>query len=243
MTVHDQRNAHAKRHAPAVGLFVRCTKLVEGALQEICERRVELAEVFMRPFLESAVTLQYLLASDRRSARNFIDVSYRPEREMLDYLKAISRERALMPIEKRMLSSIRRHLREAGITHRELRERTSWKLDGKSMRDLLESLNWGVAYAFGFASSSHAIHPSWCDLIRHHLEREGREYFPDISYDVPDLRTLAPFAIILPGISNRFISHFHLDRMNILRPLIEQFHAYFYELDAAHEEIFSRRSA
>jgi hypothetical protein len=232
-------SCYSKRFAPHVGLMVRIIKLYEGILHEACEQRAELASVFYRPFFEAIATQEYLMRSGPSSARSFIETSYRPEQEMLVHLNRIKRTRKLDPIEVRMLRSVRSHLRHAGISQRDLLARRNWKVDGLDVRALLKKIGWEIGYTFGFASSSHWIHPSWCELFANDLTEKNGLYTPKVAYTVPDPRLTVPPSRMLAGQLLRFVRFFEFKERSVLEPLLEIIAGYFHDLDAAHEELLA----
>jgi len=229
--IRPNARAFTKRHAPIVGLTVRMIKLYHGILRETAERHAELADVYRRPFLEAHVRCTYLMQNGRASAKSYIETSYRPEREMLQHLNALKRQRPLIPIEKRMRRSILSHIRDAGISQKRLIACTRWELDGKNMRALLESIGWSLAYSFGFASSSHSVHGSWYDLVVHHVHRDGRSYLPELHFTTPDPRMIAPASITLVEHLRAYVRYFSLDPDKVIHELLGLYGDYFREFD------------
>ncbi len=231
-------SGYLRRHAPLIGLAVRLVKLYEGYLGHLASREKDLAQVFSRPFIETAIKLHYLLRSDRHSARSFVETSYRAEKEMLKELNGVREERPLTPFEAMMRSDIAAKIRGAGITQRALLTRTNWDIDGKNVRTLLEDLDWEVAYAFGFAGASHFVHGTWHDLTVHHLGREGRKYYPDTDFESPDTRMIGPHSILLIYAMVAVIQHFKLDRENrIIVPLLSMRDFFEGFMEAQREQI------
>lgn len=234
--VRPHAKSYTKRHAPIVGLTVRMIKLYQGILREIAERHAELSDVYKRPFLEAHVTCTYLMKNDRASARSFVVTSYRAEKEMLAHLNGIRRSRPLLPIEKRMRESILWHIKNAGLSQRELLSCKSWRLDGKNIRAILEFLGWSLSYAFGFAASSHAVHGTWYDLVVHHLHREGSAYLPELRFTTPDPRMIAPTSIVLAEHLRAYVLHFSLDAEGTIDRVLGRFASYFDRFDQSWEK-------
>lgn len=202
---------YTRRHAPIVGLMVRMVKLYEGYLDQMVNQRRELMNVYLRPLYEAQIKLEYLIRSGRPSAKSFIETSFRPEKEVLGYLNGLKAKRPLLPIERRMLDAIRRHLRRAGITQKELLARKQWNLDGKDMRSLLRHLNRDLQYAFVFGMSSHSVHGTWFDLWLNHLSKDATGFHADITYGTPEPRHLGPSAVIVGESLILFLRYFRLD--------------------------------
>ena len=227
---------YTRRHAPIVGLMVRMVKLYEGYLDQMVSRRRELMTVYQRPLYEAHVKLAYLIRSGKESARSFIETSFRSEKEILEHLNSLKAKRQLVPIERRMRDSVRRHLRRVGVTQEQLLARKQWNIDGKDMRSLLKCLGRDLQYAFVFGASSHAVHGTWYDLWINHLSKDAAGFHPDITYGSPEPRHLGPPAVILGESLILFLRYFRLDRRNQVRPKIKALIDYFNLLDGVWEQ-------
>src|ERR1700752_491983 len=97
-----------KHSAIIAGMLVRCNKLYEGATMHTAHRQFELASVFYRMVLETAVHARCLMARKQYSTHQFVLASYRPEKEILTDLRAKASRRRLTPIERRIRAKIRR---------------------------------------------------------------------------------------------------------------------------------------
>ena len=172
-----------------VGHMVRLTKLYEGALIHISGCQVELARIFFRLILETAINMEYLIRAKGQTFRNFILSSYRPELEMLQELEAEAKNRPLKPIEQRMTQSIRSRLGKEGISESELTSHKQRSIDGKNFRQLCEHLeDNGTLYLYGYRESSHYVHGDWQDIQAYHLTKKGDYYAPSLSFNEPDPR-------------------------------------------------------
>ena len=184
---------YTKYNAIIVGHMVRLTKLYEGSLIHICNHQLELATVFLRPIFEVAIRIEYLISSNskEKSCRNFMLISYRPEKEILQDLAAKAEKRPLIQIEKRMQRKILSRLKKDGISETELLNNKTWDIDGKNFRAIMEILDYDSMYAYGFGNASHFVHGDWYDIDLHHLhhlKRDGEYYAPDLGFDRPDPR-------------------------------------------------------
>ena len=124
---------YTKHRAIIVGHMVRLTKLYEGALIHICRSQYELAAIFCRLILETAIKAEYLIKSKskRKSCRSFILASYKPEKEMLQDLKNEDKKRPLNRIGERIRRKIISRLRGDRISQTELMSNKIWNVDGK----------------------------------------------------------------------------------------------------------------
>lgn len=126
---------YSKHRAIVVGHMVRITKLYEGLLIHVSRRQLELAAIFTRLIFEAAVRLEYLIKSKNKNASfsSFILTSYKPEKEVLEDLKAKAASRPLIQIEKRIRRKIKSRLKKDGIPINKLMTNRKWKLDGKDL--------------------------------------------------------------------------------------------------------------
>lgn len=234
---------YTRRHAPLVGLIVRMVKLFEGILDQTVKDRGDLAGVFLRPLYEAHIKFEYLMRSGPQSAKSFIITSFRPEKEMLVHLNSLKKQRPLQPIETRIRRSILNHLKLVGLTQKQLLSQTTWDIDGKNMRSLLQALQRDLEYSFSFGSSSHFVHGTWYDLWVYHLQRQKGRYHPDARYTRPDPRYLISPTLILANSLTLFIRHFRLDPKGVLRQSIEAVWSYIGILNDALETVLAQEGS
>ncbi len=228
---------YTKNEAIIVGHMVRITKLYEGILMHICSHHQELAHIFFRLILETAIRMEYLITSEspKKSFQSFILTSYRPEKEMLQDLDNNAKQRPLIPIQKRMRRSIISWLREDGITQKELLKNKNWNLDGKNFREIMKTFNIDSVYPYGFGIASHCVHGDWLDIAYHHLEKDGRYYTPDLFFTEPDPRSACPVTHVCLDSLLKYLKWNKSDPDNIISPVVEKLHELNLALDAAHE--------
>ena len=181
---------YTKHRAIIVGHLVRITKLYEGASIHVKNSHFELAAIFFRLIFETAIKAEYLIKSKskRKSCRSFIVASYRPEKEILQDLKAAARMRPINKVGKRIKRKILSWLKEDRISQTELMNNTTWYVDGKNFRALLKESGRENLYSYGFGCSGHHIHGDWYEIGLYHLNREGRHYTPNLTFEDPDPR-------------------------------------------------------
>jgi hypothetical protein len=234
----------ARNRAIVLGHVVRLMKLFECFLIHTCDNRFEICMIFSRLISETIIRLEYLLMAKRSTFRNFVLISYRPEKEHLTDLKSKAKQRPLIPIEKRMLGSVTRCLRRDGIGQRALLQNRSWDLDGKNFRTMLKdtgAAEWGYSYLFG--NGSHFIHGDWRDLSLHHLRRRGRWYEPKPDYKSPDPRMTCPTTTMCLMVLLKFLRWNRSDPDHFVRPIVERLLALNMALDDAHELYWQQRSS
>ena len=229
-----------KHRAVIVGHVVRMAKLYNGFYMHVAERQLELAEVFIRPIHETAIRMSYFLKAghQRRAIRSFIFASYKAERQSIRDLKGKQSQRPLIPIEKRMLRSMMRNIREDGITFKELDANREWKVDGKDVASMLRHLGRDWEYSYGFGSGSRHIHGNWMDIKCRHLRRNGARYHPKITFSDPDARTAAPVTIEVLATTVDYLHWSKADPDDFVTKVITGLVKYVRGLDRHHEEYF-----
>ena len=236
----DAETAHkgyTKNEAIIVGHMVRITKLYEGVLMHICSHHQELAHIFFRLILETAIRMEYLITSEspKQSFQSFILTSYRPEKEMLQDLENNAKQGPLIPIQKRMRRSIISWLREDGINQKELLKNKNWKLDGKNFREIMNVFDLDSMYSYGFGIASHHVHGDWLDIAYYHLEQDGQYYTPDLFFTEPDPRSACPITHACLDSLLKYLKWNKSDPDNIISPVVEKLRELNLALDAAHE--------
>lgn len=231
------KKGYAKNEAIIVGHMVRITKLYEGVLMHICSHQQELAHIFFRLILETAIRMEYLITSEspKKSFQSFIFTSYRPEKEMLQDLENNAKQGPLIPIQERMRRSIISWLREDGINQKELLKNKNWNLDGKNFREIMKTFNLDSMYPYGFGIASHCVHGDWFDIAYYHLEQDERYYTPDLFFTEPDPRTACPITSVCLDSLLKYLKWNTSDPDNIISPVVEKLRELNLALDAAHE--------
>ena len=241
----DDLKAHrgyTKRHAILVGLLIRLGKLYDCLLDNICKKRAEIVLILRRLISETKTKMEYLMKSKSSSYRSFVISSLRAEKETLQDMKTKKKQRPLLPIEKRMMRSVKKAIKEAGISQKELFTIRQWNLDGKDFRAILRDMGQEKDYLYLYRTPSHVIHGDWADLLRHHLRKKGRFYRPHLDYNIPDPRLLAPVSMMLLKFILRYIEKFKLDSGCDLTSLIDKLFNKFLEIDRAHESFLPRKT-
>src|SRR5271157_2465748 len=129
------RDGITKRRAIVLGLLVRMRKLCHALLMHVVEKQRDLCTIFDRLILETETKMTYLMAARQSSFRNFVQISFKPEREMLKDLKQKRATRKLEPIKKRMLSGVQRNLGDERNGFKQLAENKKWEQDCKNFRE------------------------------------------------------------------------------------------------------------
>jgi hypothetical protein len=226
-----------RRRAIVVGHLVRTQKLYEGYLLHLVRREGELCAILGRLLIETVTRMEYLLNARTGTFRHFVLISYRPEREQLQDLERKQRNRPLLPIEKRMLGSLKIRMKRDGVTRKNLSDNRQWDLDGKNFRAMLEALQRpAAAYTYGFAASSHWVHGDWRDLSYFHLRRTSRFYHPKLEFDDTDPRYAGPTTIVVLRGLYSYLKKTKVDPDRFFTSVVAELLQLIETLDAAHEE-------
>lgn len=198
----DQQAGWNRENAVIGGLAVRLVKLISGLLDQVCQRRAEIAQIMCRLVFETIVDIRYLVRhKNPELVEDFIRSSFRQERVLRDQIleRVAQRCGELLPIEDRMLKSINHAATLAGITLDDVSPKArNW--GGKHTRDKAKDIfGDDLAYVGAFILMSQAIHGGWGDLMQFHLETEDGERFtpsPEWTHPRPQLLTTAAFLTV-----------------------------------------------
>ena len=227
---------YTQLEATVVGNVVRLYKLYDSLTFNISQNFTEIAAILTRLIIESGGYLNYLINSNDNSKRNYILISHKPNKYQLKELLNIKSKRALKPIEQRMYERILRLLNEDGLKKEEIIENTKWKLDSKSVEQLLEK----TAYDFGFRGSSVHVHGSWHDLSIYHLSNVEDGYMPRTDYYPPDSRYINPISILMIGYLKEFLKWNKSDPQNILTNLLNDIKNKAMKVESLHEKFWNK---
>jgi hypothetical protein len=234
-----------RNQAICAGLLVRMSKFMIVVTQlSAGGNRAEVVAALNRSILETAVNLEFLVtANDDLYFDKFVTIGLGPERELYDTIQAniAARGGEVLPIERRMLSSIDDVCRMSGVNIEDVdRRHKDW---AGNVRARLQAIGKGEHYAAMMRVPSHAVHGNWVDLYKNHLEIDPKSglFSPKSSFTYVDERHLGPIAIVVLDALAPYLHHYFsavpetgvlLDRMDDLSGRIST-------VGGAHERLLS----
>ena len=167
------RSSWDRDHVAIRGNLVRLYKLLHGLLDQLCQRRCELAFLLIRPIFESIINIRFLVKEfSPHTVDSYVKVSLRHERKLRDYIRNNIAERGgiMLPIEDRMFQSIERTARIAGLPldSVDLKGPRDWA--GKNIFEKAKAVGLEHAYLAAIGGGSNSIHGNWQEIAGHHLE-------------------------------------------------------------------------
>jgi hypothetical protein len=181
--------AWTRDQAAVGGNVVRLSKLLSAFLDQTVQKRYETSTILSRLAFETIVNARYLIANfSPELIDSYVRHSLKHERRLSDTIQANIQKRggAVLSIEQRMLNSIDRAARIAGITldSVDLKDRAPW--GGKDLRQKAEAVDLGRAYLAVFGGMSHNVHGAWHDLYQFHFETDEKGAFtPNLEWGRP----------------------------------------------------------
>lgn len=240
---HEKRDnfAFPRDQAICAALLCRITKFMRAVLAMLSHGD-ELGEVVLalsRCMAESVINLRYLIhRDDERLYNQFVKLSLSPERELYDVIhKNIEgREGEVLPIETRMLQSIDRLCKSAGVSISDVNLRYSdW--DG-GLRKRINALGLNDYYAGIQRVPSHAIHGTWVDLMLHHMDESPEGFVLKLDGTAVDPRLLGPLCILILTGATDYIDKY-LSEGPEVRPIFfraNDLQQRLHKVEVAHEE-------
>jgi hypothetical protein len=166
--------------------MVRLNKLQIGFLDQMCQKRLELANILFRCLGENIINLKYLLGrKDDSVFEEYIEYSLREEKRLLSKIERNIKKRGTeLPIETRMKESIKQSFDKSLFSLDQVNEdnREPW---GETIYKRAKKVNMEDIYFSVFSLPSHGVHGNWQDLITYHLEYENGEYLPRTEWGYP----------------------------------------------------------
>lgn len=234
-----------RNQAICVGLLVRVVKFMTAVMQLVSgtPKRREVVLALNRSILESATNLRYLLLkNDETTFNQFALSGLGPERELYDVIQENIGKRAgeIWPIEARMLKSLDRVCRLAGLAIADVPKKTSWV----DLRSQLTALDAEYFYLFIQRIGSHAIHGTWTDLALHHLDESGDGLAPSPEWARVDTRILSPICLLVLDAIRDYIAHYfgHVPETGFLIERSNDLTTRLSKVDQAHEAWLNTRS-
>jgi hypothetical protein len=234
----------SRNQAISAGLVTRISKFMTSILALLCDKK-EHGEVILalnRCITESAINLKFFCEkANEKDFDDFIRSSLKPERDTRIYIKEnIEKRGKELPIETRMINSIEDLFKVSGIENYEELKSIPKRKDYK---ELLKSVDMESEYPLFQGISSHSIHGTWVDIIKHHLEIVESGFKPKIDPIVSDARLLCPInKIVLMSIKSYINKYFSNDNeiiqafLSRIDDLIERND----KVDSLHEDSISK---
>ena len=236
-----------RNQAICAGLMIRIAKFMLVVTQLSAKGdRAEVVSALNRSIMESAVNLEFLVrTNDDKYFDQFVKFSLGPERELYDIIQAnvAGRGGEVWPIEQRMLESINDVCQASDVKIEEVnRKYGDW---GGGLRERLKALGKEQRYVGMQRMPSHAVHGTWVDLYKNHLEHDSKTdvFSPDCRFSWVDARALGPIAIFVLEATEPYLARFFSSVPECKLPLerIDDLHNRLLEADAVHERLMTNK--
>jgi hypothetical protein len=179
------------------GLLVRAYKLTSALLDQTCQRRRETIFILGRLLFETLINIQYLATKDSEAIyQAFVIDALRHEKKLMDLISGNIAERGgpTLPIEERMLKSIKKAFDKSGVEPEEVTKQAAKPWKDVDLYQRASAVGWGEGYLALFGGPSHHVHGSWQDLIEYHLHHDGEGFVPEMAWHPPRPQVLFTLA-------------------------------------------------
>jgi hypothetical protein len=232
-----------RNQAICAGLMIRITKFILVVTQLSSKGdRADVIHALNRSITESAINLEFLVrANEDKFFDQFVKFSLGPERELYDLVQAnvAARGGEVWPIEQRMLESINDVCEISGVKIEEVnRKYGDW---GGGVRERLKALGKEEQYVAMQRIPSHAVHETWVDLYKNHLEYLAQKdvFIPEPRFKFVDERLLGPIAIFVLEATKPYL-HRYFPEAKLLLERIDDLLRRIFEADAVHERLMTK---
>lgn len=162
-----------KKWTVLVGLLTRCQRIMAAHLEYFQDGRYgDVTFILDRCLLETCIKVRWISGdpAEIRLQRYFED-SLRTDKELLDEIKrnVVTRNNVELVFERRMLASIARNAKEAGINIADLAAMRRAPPLSAMMEEIGEDR---FLYTVVGKIASHAVHGSWANLLHSYLDED-----------------------------------------------------------------------
>lgn len=237
-----------RNQAICAGLMIRISKFMLVVIQLSSKgNRAEVVYSLNRSILESCINLEFLVTTnDDKFFDQFVKFSLGPEKDLYDLIQAniAARGGEVWPIEKRMLASINDVCTVSGVKIEEVnRKYGDW---GGNVRERLKVLNKEEQYVAMQRLPSHAVHGTWVDLYKNHLEYDSKTdvFSPDPNFSRVDERALGPIAVFVLDATKPYLQHYfsRIPETLLLLERADDLQDRLLKIGAAHERLMAKRA-
>jgi hypothetical protein len=242
------RGGWARNQAICAGLMIRISKFMLVVTQLSAKgNRAEVVSALNRSILESSINLEFLATTQEdKFFDQFVKFSLGPERELYDIIQANigTRGGEVWPIEQRMLDSIDDVCKVSGMKIEEVnRKYGDW---GGGVRNRLKALNKEEQYVGMQRMPSHAVHGTWVDLYKNHLEHDPKSdvFSPDPKFSWVDERSLRPIAVLVLEALTPYMQRFFsaTPEAKLLLERVDDLSNRLLEVGAIHERLMAKET-
>jgi Family of unknown function (DUF5677) len=196
-----QNGGWPRNQAICAGLMIRLSKFMLVVTQlSAGGDRFEVVYALNRSIMESAINLEFLAKTrEEKFFDQFVGFSLGPERELYDVIhtNVAARGGEALPVEQRMLASINNVCSMSGVKIETLNQKYGdW---GGGLRARLKAIGKEERYVAMQRLPSHAVHGSWVDLCKYHLDYDSKAdvFKPHPDFSRVDARILGPIASLV----------------------------------------------
>jgi Family of unknown function (DUF5677) len=185
------------------GNMVRLYKLLDSFLDQTCKRRGEITWILGRLIFETAVNIRYLIANfSKELIDSYVKQALRQERRLFDVVQAnISERGSMLPIEDRMLKSIDRAARAAGVSLEDVDPTDGRPWGGKNIYEKTNEVGLRDAYVAAFGGGSQSVHGNWNEVYASHLywDESAAAFTPNTEWRKPRPQVSNALALVVLG--------------------------------------------
>lgn len=232
-----------RHEAVLVGHLVRLYKLLSALIDQTCQRRRETSFVFARLAFECIVNTLFLIQNDNAEViASYIEYSMRHEKRLRDRIRSniSNRGGGILPIEERMLRSIEASAKNSRVDLDQINPPQNW--GGKNLFEKAKEVGLEEAYLGAFAGPSHSVHGNWQDLLEYHLDVDGDEFGPVLTWHRPRPQLLTTLSLLTIHTLETYFSSIVGKAGNEIAEKLPDLRSRIIEFVNLHEEFLSRDS-
>lgn len=179
--------------APILGLLVKISKLLREIIVYYNANDANIIAYLERQAVEAGIVAQYLLRASPATIENYRKCSYK---DRLRIFEATENEGYFSTkAGKRLKADVQTQFEAEGFSASsfDLQKKQKWKVDGKSVRDMFNSLGMDELYGTIYGFGSESIHASWGHSMNFDLRLNSDQTYSAYPIQMPsDIRYVAP---------------------------------------------------
>lgn len=222
------------------GHFVRLYKLISALLDQTCQHRREVSSMLARMAFECVVNITFILKNYSPDLLlSFKSYSLKHEKRLMDRINKNIEERdgKVLPIEQRMLNSIKRSFKTSGVNPGDIKTSKIRNWGNKNIYERAKDVGLEEAYLAAFGGPSHGIHGNWQDLLEYHLiSDEDGNFSPNIEWHLPRPQYLNVVALHSAEACKNYISWLGFPEIQDISNSLIDLQERVLKLDSAHEK-------
>lgn len=227
------------------GNAVRLYKLIVAFLDQVSQKKEEVSLAMMRLIYEAIVNLTYLIENaSKKLFDSYVLYSLQNDKKLYDTINQNIENRGgdKLPIEKRMLTSIKRMFDKSEIEIEDFNETKIRNWGDKNLFDRAVDVKLDDLYSAFFKNGSNSIHGNWVDILRYHINHSELGFEPELTWKRPKPQVSFAISLLVSEVVTKYFDYIgNVQATEFIKNMMDNLMKRISISDQAHEEFLQKK--